>query len=239
MVPAGAGGWRTVLVWSSLTAAIALLDPWAMARLGSAPPASAGPASSAPRSPLPSAAYGIFALLVLQMTAYWCTFGWLPSHLLGQGAARSTVGWIQIATGVTQGFADLLFGWLSPRVGVRRLFALCNVAFGAGVIALASAFPAISSNALALTACVGAIGLGSGSWAAFGPLFAEHVPASIRGSVSSTAYHLARASQLVVQPLVAVLGASAASQAPSLLLAAFAAWTGAAAIRALPAMRLR
>ena len=47
---------------------------------------------------------------------------------------------------------------------------------------------------LALTATVAAIGLGSGSWAAFGPLFAEHIPASIRGSVSSTSYHLARAS---------------------------------------------
>ena len=168
------------------------------------------------------------------MTAYWCTFAWLPSHLIGQGAARSTVGWIQVATGVTQGFADLLFGWLSPRVGLRRLFALCNLVFGAGVIAFAAAFPAISSSAVALTATVAAIGLGSGSWAAFGPLFAEHVPAPIRGSVSSTSYHLARASQLVVLPLVGVLGASAASQAPSLMLAAFAAWTGAVAIRALP-----
>jgi MFS family permease len=310
LIPGDADGWRTVLVWSSLTAAIALLDPWAMGRLSPRPPVSAapgppvidavsspkdaacrtagfsrldserdrgrrggrdlpasvgpqwgssvpphvgpakaggpgqsasstGPVQSAARPPLPSAAYGIFGLLVLQMTAYWCTFAWLPSHLLGQGASRSTVGWIQVATGVTQGFADLLFGWLSPRVGVRRLFALCNVAFGAGVIAFAAAFPAISSNAVALAATVAAIGLGSGSWAAFGPLFAEHVPASIRGSVSSTAYHLARASQLVVHPLVLALGTSAASQAPSLLLAASAAWIGAAAIRALPAGRLR
>jgi MFS family permease len=186
---------------------------------------------------IPRAAYTIFLLLVLQMTAYWCTFAWLPVHLLSQGASRATVGWIQMATGVTQGLADLLFGALSPRVGVGRLFALCNAAFGAGVIVLAAAFGAISDSPLALAATVAAVGLGSGSWAAFGPLFAEHVPASIRSSVSSTSYHLARASQLPAQLLVGWLGSSQSSHTPSLVLGALAAWCGAAAVTRLPAAR--
>jgi MFS family permease len=233
LVPPGAGGWRSVLVWSTATAAIALLDPWAMRGVPSGRARPAPTAAIAPRPPIPSAAYRIFVLLVLQMTAYWCTFAWLPSHLLSQGASRAAVGWIQVGTGLTQGIADLLFGWLSPRAGVRRLFALCNVAFGLGVLALAAAFPAISASPLALAVTVAAVGLGSGSWAAFGPLFAEHVPAPIRSSVSSTSYHLARASQLPVNALVNFLGSSTSSQMPSLVLGALAAWCGAAAIRGL------
>ena len=210
LIPVTADGWRTVLAWSAITAVIALLDPWAMrGRPGRIRAQTAGLVRSEPPS-WSGPALRIFLLLVLQMTAYWCTFAWLPTHLIGQGAARRTVGWMQMATGGAQGFADLVFGWLSPMVGVRRLFALCNVAFGIGVIALAAAFPAISASPLALTATICAVGLGSGSWAAFGPLFAEHVAAAIRSSVSSLSYHLARASQLVVHPAVAALGAATA-----------------------------
>jgi MFS family permease len=245
LIPAGPDGWRSVLTWSAVTAAIAALDPWAMRAAGPpasgppglGPPALAGPTSLAAAPPIPPAAYRIFLLLVLQMTAYWCTFAWLPSHLLSQGASRATVGWIQIGTGFTQGLADLLFGWLSPRVGVRRLFALCNLAFGAGVLVLAASFATVASSALALAAVVAAVGLGSGSWAAFGPLFARHVPSPIRSSVSSTSYHLARASLLPVHVLLGAFAASATSQTPSLVVAALAAWGGALAIRGLPGER--
>ena len=69
-----------------------------------------------------------------------------------------------MAIGLTQGIADLGFGWLSPKVGLRRLFAACNAFFGLGVVALAVAFPSISGSAIALTATVCAVGLGSGVW---------------------------------------------------------------------------
>ena len=167
------------------------------------------------------------------MTAYWCTFSWLPTHLMSQGAARRTVGWVQMATGGAQALADLGFGWLSPKVGVRRLFAVCNVAFGVGVLALAAAFPSVAASPLALTATICAVGLGSGSWAAFGPLYAEHVASDVRSSVSSLSYHLARASQLVMLPAVAALGAAESSHGAALVVAALAAWTGAIAIKGL------
>jgi MFS family permease len=235
LAPAGAGGWRTVLACSAVTAAIAALDPWAMSRAASVPQPADAPAAPARDWSRPAAR--IFALLVLQMAAYWCTFGWLPSHLIGLGVARRTVGWIQLATAVTQAVADIGFGWLSPRAGLRRLFAICNLAFGSGVLAMALAFDTVASSPFALAATICAVGLGSGSWAAFGPLYAAHVPPSVRSSVSSFSYHLARATQLVVQPAVAGLATVAArggSHATTLVVAAVAAWAGALMVRRLP-----
>jgi MFS family permease len=232
LIPGAAEGWRSVLAWSAWTAAFAILDPWGMRGV---PPRAAAPDFAEPAREGPHAAAvrasvsRLFVLLVLQMTAYWCTFAWLPSHLIGLGAARSTVGWMQLATGATQALADLGFGGLSPRVGVRRLFAACNLAFGLGVVALAIAFTTIAAHPVVLTVTIAAVGLGSGSWAAFGPLYAEHVPSRIRGRISSFSYHLARSSQLLVQPAVATLGAPAA-----LLVAALAAWAGAGLIQRLP-----
>jgi MFS family permease len=236
LVPPGPDGWRDVFAWSAVTAAIGLLDPWA-ARGRIAPgaardPAAPGGAAAGP-GPFGRPAALIFALLALQMTAYWCTFGWLPSHLSLQGASRAAIGQIQMATGATQGVADLLFGWLSPRVGLRRLFSACNAAFGAGVLALALSFRAIAQSPVALAATVCAVGLGSGSWAAFGPLYARHVPAGVRSSVASTSYHLARAVQLLVQPLVVGMAAGG-SHAGALAAAAVASWGGAALIALLP-----
>lgn len=230
-IPDGDDGWRRVVAWSAATAAIALFDPIGMR--GAA--AVARPARPREPSLLRSAgrpALFLLALLALQMTAYWCTFGWLPGYLRSAGASRSAIGWMQIATGATQALADLLFGVVAPRLGVRRLFVACNLAFAAGVLALAFAFGVVADHPAALVATVAAIGLGSGAWAAYGPLYARHVAADIRASVSATSYHVARATQLVVQPAAAALCATSGAPAAPLFLAAVAATSAAFLIRA-------
>ncbi|MFO1051668.1 MAG: MFS transporter [Planctomycetota bacterium] len=210
-------GWRAVFAWSALPAGLVCMARWAM------------PHEDAPRSAQPTPLRALWdpahlaisarllCVLVLHMTGFWCCFAWLPSLLLREGGASAGfVAGFHVALAVAQIVADLVFAPLALRFGRRRTFVgLCTIsAIGLAVIAVA--FATLRGSLLLSGAALCCVGLGSGTWSAFGTWFADHYGRELRATAASTLYNLGRGSQLIAQPLLAAAAAATGTLAVGL-----------------------
>ncbi|MCC6784456.1 MAG: MFS transporter [Planctomycetes bacterium] len=210
-------GWRAVFLASSLGAALILLARWSM-------PDDRAPAGS-PRLPLAllldprhrASTLRIGVLLVLHMTGFWCCYAWLPSLLLREGGASPAfVGGFHVALAAAHALADLVFGRLADRFGRTRVFVALGVLSAAGLLLVALGFERLRHDAVLVGLALAAIGLGAGTWSAFGVWFAEAYGPELRATAASLLYNLARVSQLVAQPLLALAFAATGTLAVAL-----------------------
>jgi putative MFS transporter len=145
-------------------------------------------------------------LLVLHMTGFWCCYAWLPSLLLREaGASLAFVGTFHLALAIVHVFADLAFGSLADRFGRTRSFVALSGLTAIGCLSIALGLTALRTEPWLLLFALAAVGLGAGTWSAFGTWFADAYPLALRGTAACTLYNLARASQLAAQPLLAAL----------------------------------
>lgn len=155
------------------------------------------------RPPLSAASRGMFVLLVLHMTGFWCTYAWLPVALMRElRVPPAEVAWFQLQVNAVHVLADLGYPLVAERLGRRRTFRLTCVlfAFGLGLLAVAFGWAARDWRTFGVAAA--AVGLGAGTWSAFGPMFAANFPEGLRATAGSSFYNLARGVQLLTQPLV-------------------------------------
>jgi len=143
-----------------------------------------------------------FLVAVLNMSAYWFTYSWLPAYLSTErhlGVARSGLWILAIVAGQLVGYG--IFGSLADRFGRRPIFTLFTFVMAGGLLMITIFWSIIAAAPLAILACMVVVGLGTGSWSTFGPMFSELFPTAIRGTAVGTVFNLARGAQFVT-PLV-------------------------------------
>jgi len=150
-------------------------------------------------------------LAVTDMSAYWFTYLWMPKYLydnLGYSMARSGA-WILVTqAGGLLGY--LSFGLVADWKGRRLAYTLYSFLWAAGLLSVTWFWTTLAAAPAAALFCMFLIGLGTGNFSGYGPIFSELFPTAIRNTAMGAAYNLARGVQFVT-PLVITWVASSSS----------------------------
>jgi MFS family permease len=238
LVPKALGGtnaWRLIFLFSSATAAIALLARSAL-------PESAMWGRQREDRLSPTAALQFIAqrhlggtllkgwlLGVFKLGTYWTCYIWLPKFL--QTEMHQPVGqslWWILTTQVGQLLGMVAFGWFADRFGRRWAFTAYSLLTAVAVYPLAFHWQQLLLQPIAFGADLFVLGLGSGCTAGFGALLAELFPTQVRNFAMGTAYNGARMVQFGMPALVGLLvsahGLAAGLSVPLVLALATASW---------------
>lgn len=227
-------GWRACFWWSSATAALALATR-VIVPTAARVVAGRVPLRALFAAPHARASAAILALLALHMTGFWCTYAWLPVTLMQElRVAPDAVAWFQVQVNAVHVIADLAFAPLALRFGRRRTFVVMGALFAVGLAGLALGFAALAQQWWTFTLAVAAVGFGAGTWSLFGPLFAANFPPELRATAAAGFYNLARATQLLVQPLVGALALATGTLTVGLWFGVAAALGSLLVLRAVP-----
>jgi len=213
-------GWRLCFVGSAAPALLVVAvrrlmpesDVWLAARRegreGAEPPWPFFAALARDRSIRRLFALGL-VLAVTDMSAYWFTYSWMPKYLydnLGFSMARSGA-WILVAqAGGLLGY--LSFGAVADAKGRRVAYSLYSFVWAAGLLSVTWLWGELARVPSAALASMFLIGVGTGNFSGYGPIFSELFPTAIRNTAMGAAYNLARGVQFVT-PLVITWVASA------------------------------
>jgi MFS family permease len=153
-------------------------------------------------------------LAVTDMSAYWFTYLWMPKYLfdkLGFSMARSGA-WILVTqAGGLLGY--LSFGAIADWKGRRLTYTLYSFVWAAGLLSVTWFWTTLAAFPNAALLCMFLIGVGTGNFSGYGPIFSELFPTAIRNTAMGTAYNLARGIQFVT-PLVITWVAASSSAGP-------------------------
>ncbi|HEY7727467.1 MAG TPA: MFS transporter [Candidatus Eisenbacteria bacterium] len=175
---------------------------------------------------------GLFLLgLVLALTdmsAYWFTYSWLPKYLydqLGFSMARSGIWMLVTQAGGLIGY--LTFGVVADWLGRRIAYTGFSLVWATGLLAVTWFWAAIADWPWLTLCFMFLVGLGTGNFSGYGPIFTEIFPTKVRNTAMGTAFNLARGVQFFT-PLVITQVAVRHGLAGGISLAAgFAVFTGA------------
>ena len=228
-------GWRAAYVASALPALLVLMARWAMPGEDAGERAAARPLVDLVRGPLLRPSLVLLLVLALHMTGFWCCFAWLPSALLKDGGfTLAFVGTFHLSLALVHVFADVAFGWCADRYGRRRVFvAFCGM-FAVGLAAMGLGFARLADDFVLFAFVLATVGLGAGTWSAFGVFFAELYPRALRATAASGIYNLSRGVQLFTLPMMGFLFASTGTYAVALWVGVATAVLSAVALLALP-----
>nr|HRC88263.1 MFS transporter [Thermoanaerobaculia bacterium] len=145
-------------------------------------------------------------LTALNMTNYWLAIAWLPRYLQeerGLSLARSGGASLAFVGGSLTGY--LAFGWLSDRFGRRSVFTLFSLLMAGGLLMFTLFWSAIAPSPPLLFGFLFLSGFGTGTWSAYGPLFTEIFPTTVRGTAMSVIMNLTRGVQFLAPLLIAAV----------------------------------
>jgi predicted MFS family arabinose efflux permease len=155
-----------------------------------------------------------FVLAVTDMSAYWFTYLWMPKYLydkLGFSMARSGV-WILVTqAGGLLGY--LSFGLVADWKGRRLAYTLYSLVWAAGLLSVTWFWTTLASMPAAALVCMFLIGVGTGNFSGYGPIFSELFPTAIRNTAMGAAYNLARGVQFFTPLVITWVAASSAGGA--------------------------
>lgn len=206
---APAVGWRAVFMLSALPALLVTAvrrwvpesDLWDARRADPAPARASGIAELL-RGRLGRVTLCAFVLTVLNMSAYWFTFTWLPTYLReerGLSVAKSGLWILVIVSGELLGY--LTFGLASDRFGRKPAFTVYASLMGTGLLAITLGWELVASDTRWLLGSMAIVGVGTGTWSNFGPQLAELFPTQWRATAMGTIYNGARGVQFAT-PIV-------------------------------------
>jgi MFS family permease len=203
-------GWRACFFVSILPAALVLVirrampesDVWERGYGG----ARAKPPSLTRELSKNPALRKLFALgLVLalaDMSAYWFTYTWMPKYLydqLGYSTVRSGL-WM-IVTQAAAFLGYLSYGAVADWIGRRWAYTLYSLVWALGLLGITWFWAGIHVLPWLPLVFMGLVGLGTGNFSGYGPIFSEIFPTRIRSGAMGTAFNLSRGAQFVT-PLV-------------------------------------
>jgi MFS family permease len=180
-----------------------------------------------------------FLVAALNMSAYWFTYSWLPAYLVTEhhvGVARSGIWILTLVGGQLLGYG--VFGALADRFGRRPTFTAFTCVMAVGLLMITIFWSVIERQPLSILFCMAVVGLGTGSWSTFGPMFSELFPTAIRGTAVGTVFNLARGAQFLT-PIVITKVAEHADLATGISLSAGFSVAAGVAIWLLPETRGR
>jgi MFS family permease len=135
-------------------------------------------------------------LAVLALSAYWFTYSWLPAYLSesrGLSLTKSSLWLLVTQAGGLTGY--LSFGLLADRFGRRPAVCAYSLTWATGLLAVTLFWEWCSLWPCLLLFFMFTVGLGTGVFSGFGPIFAELFPTRVRNTAVSTIFNAARGAQ--------------------------------------------
>jgi MFS family permease len=169
-----------------------------------------------------------FVLSALNMSSYWFAVVWLPRYLQEQrGLTLSRSGWATLAfvAGSLAGY--LSFARLADRLGRRIAFTLFSALMAAGLLMFMLCWPLIVARPWLVLVFLFVAGLGTGTWASYGPMFSEIFPTRVRGLALSVIINVTRGIQFLAPVVIAAVAPRYGMSGGIALAAGFAVLTGA------------
>ncbi len=167
-------------------------------------------------------------LAIFDMSAYWFTYTWLPAYLHQQRQFTivKSAEWMLITqAGGLLGY--FTFGFIADKWGRRPAYSIYSVIMAAGLVMITLLWEAVAIYPPLILSFMFLVGLGTGMFSGYGPLFSELFPTKIRNTAMGSAFNLARGIQFFT-PVVIVLIANDYGLSGGISLAAlFAILTGA------------
>ena len=151
-------------------------------------------------------------LAVTDMSAYWFTYSWMPTYLYSNlhfSMARS--GQWMLVTQLGGFIGYLSFGIVADRHGRRIAYTVYSLVWAIGLLCVTWFWGSI----VALPALTGLfmflVGVGTGNFSGYGPIFTELFPTQIRNTAMGTAFNLARGVQFLTPLIITWVASTAAS----------------------------
>ena len=150
----------------------------------------------------------LFALVlaVLDMSAYWFTYSWLPGYLQSERQLSLATSALWIMVTQAGGFLGYLsFGVVADFLGLRPAYSIYGVIWALGLTMITLFWQAVVSYPAVILAFMFLVGFGTGMFGGYGPLFAELFPTGIRNTAMGTAFNVARGAQFFTPVIIAVI----------------------------------
>jgi MFS family permease len=166
-------------------------------------------------------------LAVTDMSAYWFTYTWLPKYLynnLGFSMARSGLWMLTTQAGGFLGY--LAFGVLADRKGRRVAYSAFSAVWAVGLLAVTWFWGTIAVWPWLTLVFMFLVGLGTGNFSGYGPIFSEIFPTRVRNTAMGTAFNLARGVQFFTPLIITTVAARYGLGGGISLAAFFAVFTG-------------
>jgi MFS family permease len=144
---------------------------------------------------------GLF-LAVTDMSAYWFTYSWMPKYLydnLHFSMNRAGAFMLVTQTGGLLGY--LSFGVVADWKGRRFAYSLYSIVWAAGLLSVTWFWGTLVTVPALTLVSLFLVGVGTGNFSGYGPIFSELFPTRIRNTAMGTAFNLARGVQFFT-PLI-------------------------------------
>ena len=141
-------------------------------------------------------------LALTDMSAYWFTYTWLPKYLydnLGFSMARSGLWMLVTQAGGVLGY--LSFGVVADWKGRRVAYSCYSLIWAVGLLAITWFWSSIAAWPWLTLAFMFMVGVGTGNFSGYGPIFSEIFPTRVRNTAMGAAFNLARGVQFFT-PLI-------------------------------------
>jgi MFS family permease len=150
----------------------------------------------------------LFALVlaILDMSAYWFTYSWLPGYLQSERHLSLATSALWILVTQTGGFLGYLsFGMVADFLGRRPAYSIYGVFWAVGLTMITLLWQIVVVYPAVILAFMFLVGFGTGMFGGYGPLFAELFPTGIRNTAMGAAFNLARGVQFFTPIIIAVI----------------------------------
>jgi len=166
-------------------------------------------------------------LALTDMSAYWFTYSWLPKYLydqLGFSMAKSGLWMLATQAGGLLGY--LSFGIVADARGRRAAYSAYSFIWAAGLFAITWCWGAIAAWPALTLAFMFLVGLGTGNFSGYGPIFSELFPTRVRNTAMGAAFNLARGVQFFTPLIIAGIASRYGLGGGISIAALFAVFTG-------------
>jgi len=167
-------------------------------------------------------------LATFDMSAYWFTYSWLPGYLHQQRQFSMAKSGLWVLVTQTGGFLGYFtFGYVADRLGRRPAYSIYSVIMAIGLLMITVGWEAAAVYPSVILGFMFLVGVGTGMFGGYGPLFSEIFPTRIRNTAMGSAFNLARGVQFFTPVVIAVVAETYGLSGGIFLAAIFALLTGA------------
>ena len=141
-------------------------------------------------------------LAITDMSAYWFTYSWMPKYLYDKfdfSMAKSGLWMLVTQAGGLLGYIS--FGFVADWKGRRIAYTLYSLVWTVGLLSVTWFWSSIVALPALTLFFMFLVGIGTGNFSGYGPIFSELFPTRIRNTAMGAAFNLARGVQFFT-PLI-------------------------------------